>query len=109
MDYEIKENDSSVMETEAAYEESQERRPLDFKIVEHLAVFRSNSSGWAKELNLVSWSGNTPKFDIREWSPDHSKMSKGITLSNMEAETLFRCMMKKGIGTADKPAAEAAF
>ena len=64
-----------------------------------------NASGWAKELNLVSWGGNQPKFDIREWSPDHTKMSKGITLSNVEAETLFKCMSRKGIGTADRPAA----
>ena len=108
MDYEIWEDDAFVMETGEIYGEAKERRPLEVKIVEHLAVFRSNASGWAKELNMVSWGGNQPKFDIREWSPDHTKMSKGVTLSNAEAETLFKCMQRKGIGE-EKAALAASF
>ena len=30
----------------------------------------------------------TAKFDIRAWSPDHTKMGKGITLSNEEFQTM---------------------
>ena len=37
---------------------------------------------------MVSWSGAEPKIDIRDWSPDHSKMGKGITLSADEIEKL---------------------
>ena len=35
-------------------------------------------------LNRVSFNGAEPKFDIRSWSPDHSKMGKGVTLTNDE-------------------------
>jgi len=34
-----------------------------------------------KELSLVRWNDKAPKYDIREWSPDHSKMGKGVTLT----------------------------
>lgn len=30
------------------------------------------------------------KYDIRDWSPDHEKMGKGITLSCKEAEALYK-------------------
>ena len=58
---------------------------FSFEIAEHLAVISKKDDGWSKELNLVSWNGQQPpKFDIREWSPDHTKMSKGITLFDGE-------------------------
>ncbi|MGN1097551.1 MAG: YdbC family protein [Clostridia bacterium] len=47
-----------------------------------------NGRGWRKELNLVSWNGANPKFDIRDWSPDHEKMGKGITLTYDELMVL---------------------
>lgn len=102
MDREVRESEAlAVMENEASEGSRQERRPLEVKIVEHLCVFQSNSSGWTKELNIVSWAGNAPKFDIREWSPDHTKMSKGVTLSGAEAETLLGCLKRKGVGSQD--------
>ena len=62
----------------------------DFKydIVEHLGVLSENSKGWTKELNLISWNGAKPKYDLRDWGPEHEKMGKGITLSNEEFEAL---------------------
>jgi len=33
---------------------------------------------------LISWNDREPKYDIREWSPDHTKMGKGVTLSREE-------------------------
>ena len=65
-----------------------------FDIVEHLGVISENSKGWTKELNLVSWNGSRPKFDLRDWAPDHEKMGKGITLSNEEFEALKDLMSK---------------
>ena len=53
-----------------------------FEIVEELLVLSENDKGWTKELNRVSFNGAEPKFDIRTWSPDHTKMGKGITLTN---------------------------
>lgn len=62
----------------------------DFKydIVEHLGVLSENVKGWTKELNLISWNGATPKYDLRDWGPEHEKMGKGITLNNEEFEAL---------------------
>lgn len=62
----------------------------DFKydIVEHLGVLSENSKGWTKELNLISWNGAKPKYDLRDWAPEHEKMGKGITLSNEEFQAL---------------------
>ena len=54
---------------------------LKYEIVQHLATIAEGSKGWSKELNLVSWNERDPKFDLREWSPDHTKMGKGITLT----------------------------
>ena len=65
-----------------------------FDIVEHLGVISENSKGWTKELNLVSWNVARPKFDLRDWAPDHEKMGKGITLSNEEFEALKDLMSK---------------
>ena len=55
----------------------------DFKyeIIETLAVLSETPVGWTKELNLISWNGREPKYDLRDWAPDHEKMGKGITLS----------------------------
>ena len=50
---------------------------LKYEIVQHLATIAEGSKGWSKELNLVSWNERDPKFDLREWSPDHTKMGKG--------------------------------
>lgn len=47
-----------------------------------------NARGWRKELNLVSWNGAKPKYDIRDWSPDHEKMGKGVTLTYDELMVL---------------------
>ncbi len=55
---------------------------VTFEIKRHCGVIEENAnSGWRREVNIVSWNGGTPKFDIREWSPDHTRMTKGITLS----------------------------
>lgn len=61
---------------------------FSYEIVEEIAVLSESPKGWRKELNLVSWNGRPPKFDLREWAPEHEKMGKGITLSNEEFERL---------------------
>lgn len=61
---------------------------IKFEITKELGVISENAKGWTKELNLVSWNDNDPKFDIREWSPDHTRMSKGITLTEEEMQAL---------------------
>ena len=61
---------------------------IKFEIKETIVVLATSSKGWTKELNLISWNDKDPKYDIREWSPDHSKMGKGITFTAEELKTL---------------------
>ena len=67
---------------------------ITFEIKKHIGVLSNGSKGWRKELNLVSWNGMDAKLDIRDWSPEHEKMSKGVTLSNAEAAAL--CKLIEG-------------
>lgn len=61
---------------------------LVFEIEKTIAVLSTSAKGWQKELNLVSWNNRPVKYDLREWSPDHSKMGKGVTLSEEELQAL---------------------
>ncbi|MDR1674072.1 MAG: YdbC family protein [Oscillospiraceae bacterium] len=61
---------------------------INFEITEELGVLSEGAKGWQKELNLVSWNGREPKYDIREWAPNHARMGKGVTLSADEAAIL---------------------
>ena len=61
---------------------------FSYEIIEEIAVLSENKKGWRKELNLVSWNGRPPKFDLRDWAPEHEKMGKGLTLTNEEFEAL---------------------
>ena len=61
---------------------------IKFEIKQEIGVLSENVKGWRKELNLVSWNGAAPKYDIREWAPDHEKMGKGVTLTADELHKL---------------------
>lgn len=62
-------------------------KEIEFKIVEHIGVI-NDSGKWKTELNLVSWNGQKPKYDIRSWNEDHTQMGKGVTLSEEELDVL---------------------
>ncbi|MGO4886307.1 YdbC family protein [Anaerobacillus sp. MEB173] len=57
---------------------------IKFEIQEQLGVLSESPKGWKKELNLISWNGRQPKYDLRDWDPDHTKMGKGMTFSKEE-------------------------
>lgn len=59
---------------------------LKFEIVKHIATLSEGS--WSMELNKVSWNGREPKYDLRKWSADYSRMGKGVTLTDEEFEAL---------------------
>ncbi len=61
---------------------------LKFEITKSIGVLSENAKGWTKELNMVSWNDREPKFDLREWSPDHTRMGKGITLTEEDIASL---------------------
>ena len=57
---------------------------IKFEIIKKIGVLSKSEKGWAKELNLISWNDRDPKYDIRDWSADGTKMGKGVTLSTAE-------------------------
>jgi len=61
---------------------------LKYEITKSIGVLSENAKGWTKELNMVSWNEREPKYDLREWSPDHSRMGKGITLTEEDIVSL---------------------
>lgn len=70
---------------------------IEYEIIEEIGVLSENARGWRKELNKVSWNGRPPKYDIRDWSEDHEKMGKGITLTDEEAEVLKTVRLRAGV------------
>lgn len=70
-------------------------REVHFEIVEPIGVLTTHSTGWSKELNLVKWNGGQPKYDIRDWSPDHAHMSRGVTLHEKEMRHIFELMKQR--------------
>ena len=33
---------------------------------------------------MISWNDAAPKYDLRDWAPEHAKMGKGVTLTKEE-------------------------
>lgn len=68
---------------------------LKFEIINQIGVISTSASGWNVELNRVSWNGNEPKYDLRSWSPNHTKMGRGITLTEKELIALAALLDKE--------------
>lgn len=67
---------------------------IKFEIKEELGVLSESAKGWTKELNLISWNDGAPKYDLRDWAPNHEKMGKGITLNGDEVQELYKLLAK---------------
>lgn len=61
---------------------------IKFNIVKEIGVLSKDNKSWKKELNVISWNGGKPKYDLRIWDEKHERMGKGITLSREELITL---------------------
>lgn len=73
---------------------------IKFVITEHLGELSvSQSTGWIRELNLVSWNGRPPKYDIRDWEPSHERMKKGLTFTEQEVIQLKEILNELDIGS----------
>lgn len=70
---------------------------IKYDIVKEVGVVSENSSGWTKEINLISWNDRAPKYDIRDWAPGHEKMGKGVTLSADELRELKKILNEMDI------------
>lgn len=72
---------------------------VSFNIVESLGVLSTSTNGWTKEVNVVSWNDRPAKLDIRDWDPDHNKMSRGIGLNATEAARLYELLQNTEISS----------
>ena len=61
---------------------------IKYEIVETIAVLSESKKGWKRQLNLISWNDRDPKYDIRDWSEDQTKMGKGVTFTLEELHAL---------------------
>jgi len=68
---------------------------IKFEIIKNVGILSESSSGWTKELNLISWNDREPKYDLRDWDPEHEKMGKGVTLTEEELRLLRDLLNKR--------------
>ena len=52
------------------------------------------AAGGTRKINMISWNGREPKVDIRDWSPEHDKMSKVLTFTKDELVELTKIVEK---------------
>ena len=69
-------------------------KDIQYEIVKEIAVLSTGESGYTKEINLISWNGKEPKYDIRSFSPNREKCGKGVTRTEAEAEKLLAALEK---------------
>ena len=79
----------------AKTEKGQGMKEIQYEIVKEIAVLSASDSGYTKEINLISWNGREPKYDIRSFSPNREKCGKGITLNADEAAALLKASQKE--------------
>lgn len=70
---------------------------IDYEIIEEIAVIsekKTQTGKITKEVNLISFMGKEPKYDIRVWKYDgeEKRMLKGISLNKEECEKLKEVM-----------------
>ena len=69
---------------------------------------RTDNDGvvWIRELNLISWNGREPLFDVREWNEDRTVMRAGARFNRAELDTLTDILIRKreaeNVGTENK-------
>lgn len=67
---------------------------LEFTVIEKLGVLDSDSAN-PKELRVVAWGNNSPKYDIRQWKQNEDgteKPLKGMTLDSEELFSLYEIL-----------------
>ncbi len=68
---------------------------IQYEIKKEIAVLSKSDRGYTKEINLISWNGKEPKYDIRSFSPNREKCGKGITLNADEAAALLEALQNE--------------
>ncbi len=68
---------------------------IRYELLERIGVLSRKDNGWTREVNIVAWNDNPGKVDIREWDPDHKRMTRGVTLFEDEAEKLTKVLARR--------------
>ena len=64
---------------------------MTMELIKKIALISGSETGFRKELNVVSWNGREPKYDLRNWSPEGMAL-KGLTLTEEEAKELQKAL-----------------
>ena len=75
-----------------------DKNDITFEIVEHIGVIdeiNNRDEKWTKEVNVVSWNGGKPKIDVRDWNSSHTRMSRGITLTEDQAMKMTKALVDR--------------
>ncbi len=64
---------------------------MTLEVIRKIALISGSETGFRKELNVVSWNGREPKYDLRNWSPEGMAL-KGLTLTEEEAKELQKAL-----------------
>lgn len=89
----------------AEFTEVQERE-VKFQIIEHIGIL-SETKGWKKELNIVSWNNGPARFEIREWDDFHDYMRKGLAFTKGELMELRNILNDMDFSKVDIPETKA--
>lgn len=74
------------------------RTEFDYEIIETIATLTADAgTSYQKELNIISWKGQEPVYDLRLWRVTDGQRQplKGITLTAAELATLKAALDKK--------------
>lgn len=61
---------------------ARDKEPLSYEIIKDYGGFGDGT--WQKHLTLIKWGNNEPKYDVRPWNEDMTKMGKGITFDSSD-------------------------
>lgn len=67
-------------------------KEVKYDIIKEIGII-SEKRTISFEFNIISWSGDDPKYDIRRWNKNGPL--KGITLSTEEAEILLELLKQE--------------
>ena len=98
IDRNLKEEIFIRKENKMAYRQNNSQGRNDrirFDLMERIGVLSRKDNGWTREVNIVAWNDGPGKVDIREWDPDHKRMTRGVTLFEEEAEKLTKVLAKR--------------
>lgn len=71
------------------------QRNYNFQIHEEIAVISRKPGGWTLELNIVSFNGREPEYDLREWKDNHTHLRSGARFSESDLKPLVEVIRKR--------------